>query len=180
MAVLVEANSVVVRVQAVHERYAGGWAAFDETVPNNTLCSDNEVARVGFMDPNDAEAFIASLERHGLTFLNAGKSQNIAFAVQGSGITVPCDWLEYGNVDLKPGATVAAVQLKGTKSQQVVCPEGWAYERSLSRASAVVPPQHLDKSLKFLRRQDNLDVYLNVLTGTEVFIGRPELKTDKE
>jgi hypothetical protein len=177
MAVLVEANSVIVRVQSIHDRYSGGWAAFDDSVPNNTLCSDGEVARVGFMDPNDSEAFIAGLERGGLAFLRDGKSQDIAFAVQGSGVTVPCDWLDYGHVETKPGETVAAVRLKGTAVGQVFCPQGWAYEKSLSRQYAVVPPEHLEKSLKFLRHQDGLDVYLNVLTETEVFIGRPDLES---
>ena len=175
MAVLVEANSVIVRVPAIRERYVGGWPAFADDAPNNTLCSDGDVARIGFMDPNDAESFIASLERRGLIFLRAGESQDIAFAVQGSGLTVPCDWLEYGQIDVKPGATVAAVWLKGATPGQVFCPTGWTYERSLSRQYAVTPAEHLEKSLKFLRHQDGLDAYLNLLTGAEVFIGRPDM-----
>jgi hypothetical protein len=138
---------------------------------------DDEVARVGFMDPNDAEAFIAGLERSGLVFLRDGLSQDIAFAVQNDGITVPCDWLDYGAVDIKPGETVAAVWLKGSPAGQVFCPQGWTYEKSLSRQFAVVPPAQVDKSLKFLRHQDGLDVYWNVLTETEVFIGRPKIET---
>jgi hypothetical protein len=177
MPVLVEANSIIVRVAAINDRHAGGWPAFDDSVPNNTLCHDGEVARVGFMDPNDAEAFIAGLERRDLVFLRDGKSQDIAFAVQNDGITVPCDWLDYGAIELKPGATVAAVWLKGTTVRQVFCPQGWTYEKSLSRQFTVVPSQHVEKSLKFLRHQDGLDVYLNVLTGTEVFIGRPDIES---
>ncbi len=174
MPVLVEANSVIVRVAAINERYAGGWAAFADAVPNNTPCSDNEIARVGFMDPRDAEAFIAAIERGGLAAMQDGKCRDISFALQGDGITVPCDWLEYGAVELAPGETVAAVQLKGTTNRRVACPEGWTYERSLSRQFAVVPPTQLDTSLKFLRHENGLDVYLNVLTGKEVFIGRTE------
>jgi len=68
--------------------------------------------------------------------------------------------------------------VKGTSTTQVFCPEGWSYERSLSRQFVVVPPQQVDKALKFLRHQSGLDVYLNELTGEEVFIGRPKLKTD--
>jgi hypothetical protein len=176
MAVLIEANSVLVRVQAIKDRHAGGWPAFDDSVPNNTLCTDGEVTRVGFMDPTDAESFIAGLERRGLVFLRDGQCQDIAFAVQNGGITVPCDWLDYGPVNLNPGETVAAVWLKGTTIRQVFCPQGWAYGKSLSRQFAVVPPQHVEKALKFLRHQDGLDVYLDSLTGNEVFIGRPEIE----
>jgi hypothetical protein len=109
--------------------------------------------------------------------LRDGQSRDIAFAVQGGGLTVPCDWLTYGAVELKPGETVAAVWLKGKPIRQVSRPQGWTYEKSLSRQFAVVPPEHVEKSLKFLRHQDGLDVYLNVLTGTEVLIGRPEIET---
>ena len=31
---------------------------------------------------------------------------------------------------------------------------------------------HVDKSLTFLRHENGLDVYLNAVTGTEVFVGR--------
>ena len=176
MPVLVEANSVIVRVAAINDRYAGGWSAFADDVPNSTLCSDDEVASVGFMDPNDCGGFIAGLERRGLTFLHDGQSRDIPVAMQGSGITVPCDWLEYGDVDVNPGQTIAVVQLKGTANQRVVCPAGWRYEKSLSRQYAAAPAGQETKSLKFLRHQDGLDVYLNTLTGTEVFIGRPDIK----
>ena len=82
MAVLVEANSVIVRVQAIRDRYAGGWSEFADAVPNNTLCSDDEIARGGFMNPNDCDSYIGNLERGGLTFLRDGQSQDIAIAVQ--------------------------------------------------------------------------------------------------
>jgi len=67
---------------------------------------------------------------------------------------------------------------KGTASQQVHCPENWSYEKSLSRQFAVVPADHLDKSLTFLRHENGLDVYFNALTGEKVYIGRPNLKAE--
>jgi len=172
MTVLVEANSVIVRVPAIRDRYPGGWPAFDDNVPNNTLCSDGELARVGFMNPNDRESFVGGLQRNGLTFSGDGKSQDIAMADQTDGLTVPCDWLEFIHVEMRPGQIVAAVRLKGMAIGEVFCPPGWSYEKSLSRQYSVVPPEHVQKSLKFLRHQDGLDVYFNLLTGTEVYIGR--------
>jgi hypothetical protein len=38
MPVLVETNSIIVRIDAIKDRHAGGWEAFDDSVPNNTLC----------------------------------------------------------------------------------------------------------------------------------------------
>ena len=112
MAVLVEANSVIVRMQAIRDRYAGGWSEFADAVPNNTLCSDDEIARVGFMNPNDCDSYIGSLERSGLTFLRDGQSEDIAVAVQTDGITVPCEWLEFVRIEVAPGQLVAGVRLK--------------------------------------------------------------------
>jgi hypothetical protein len=164
-------------VQAIRDRYAGGWSEFAETVPNNTLYSDDEIARVGFMNPNDCDTYIAGLERHGLVFLRDGQSQDIAIAVQTDGITVPCDWLEFVHVDVAAGQTVAAARLKGTGIRQIYCPENWSYEKSLSRQFAVVPAEHLDKSLTFLRHENELDVYRNALSDEEVYIGRRHLET---
>ncbi len=65
MAVLVEAISVIVRRDAVNLRFSGGWREFLAIVPNSTLCSDEDLARVGFMSPLDIEAFVAFLERGG-------------------------------------------------------------------------------------------------------------------
>ena len=175
MPVLVEGTSPIIRVQTIHDRYAGGWTAFADDVPNNTLCSDKELARVGFMMPQDCEAFVGLLERRGLTFLRDGQCQDIAVAVQDSGLTAPCDWLEVGRIELKPGQTVMAVRLKGTTIQNVFCPANWTYEKSLSRQYVVAPVESGETSLKFLRRDGRLDVYLDLSTGREVFVGRPDV-----
>ena len=58
MPVLVEAISVIIKVEAIQSKFPGGWNGFENVVPNQTLCSDGEIARVGFMDPADAESFI--------------------------------------------------------------------------------------------------------------------------
>ena len=142
-------------------------------MPNNTLCSDNEVARVGFMTPQDCEAFVDLLESHGLTFLRDGQSQDIAVAVQDSGLTAPCDWLEVGQIELNQ--TVTAARLKGTTIQNVFCPANWTYEKSLSRQYPVAPVENDEKSLKFLRHEGKLDVYLDLSSGQEVFVGRPDV-----
>ncbi len=102
MAVLVKANSVIIRVQAIRDRYTGGWNEFAEAVPNGTLCSDDDEVRVGFMNPDDCESYIASLERHGLTFLRDGQSQDIAVAIHTDGITVPCGRWSLAGSMLRP------------------------------------------------------------------------------
>jgi hypothetical protein len=48
MAILVEGISVVIRAEAVIHRYPGGWERFRDDCPNDTLCADGELIRVGF------------------------------------------------------------------------------------------------------------------------------------
>jgi hypothetical protein len=172
MAVLVEAISVIIRVQAIQERYEGGWTSFVRSVPNQTLCSDNELARIGFMAPDDCKAFVDSLDRVGIAFVRNGQSQEIVIADQMHGFTVPCEWADYGRVEISQGQTVSAAQLKGSSTRQVYCPEGWKYEGSLSQQFEFVPSGKEEKSLRFLRHEQGLDVYLNMVTGKQVYIGR--------
>jgi len=67
MAVLVEAISVIVRRKAIDHSYPGGWDAFVAEVPNKTLCADDQLARVGFMTPQDVQNFIRALGDRGQT-----------------------------------------------------------------------------------------------------------------
>jgi hypothetical protein len=89
---------------------------------------------------------------------------------------VSCDWIEFGHVSLDgdPHKRVAACRLKGSTVKQVVCPEGWTFEQSLSPTLAFIPAGKLHRSLEFLRRDNGRNVYRNLLTGKEVFIAEPE------
>jgi len=173
MAVLVEAISAIIRVQAINERFPGGWRDFVAKTPNRTLCSDNELARVGFVGPNDCKVFVDRLESAGLVFLKHDRSVDIVVADQIDGFTVPCEWAEFGRIELSPGASVSAAQLKGSKIDRLFCPEGWSYENSLSRKATSAPTGPEQHSLRFLRRQHGVAVYLNTVTGKEVYIGSP-------
>lgn len=174
MAVLIEAISVVVRVTSIHDKLAGGWAGFESLVPNATLCCDNEIARVGFMVPEDVEQFTAKLESNGLESITDGESVDIVVMDQNRGPTSKCAWAEFGHIDLdgNPDRTIAACRLAGSGELQLFTPEGWEYEASLSQTYGFVPAGLSDRSLRFLRRDGGVDVYLNVMTGKEVFIGR--------
>src|SRR5260370_3074825 len=91
MAVLVEAISVVVRRDAIDRAFDGGWRAFVSRLPNATLCTDDQLARVGFMDPKAVENFVKGLEAAGLVFLRSGKCADIAAVDQQRGRTMPAN-----------------------------------------------------------------------------------------
>lgn len=177
MAVLIEAISVIVRVQAVHNRYAGGWQVFVRNICNQTFCSDNELARIGSMTPDDCKTAVDSLEHCGLIFLKEGRSRDLVVADQLRGFTVACDWANFTQVEFRPRQTVSAAELKGSITRKVFCPDGWKYEGSLSQQFGFVPSGAEHKSLKFLRREQHIDVYVNLVTGKEVYIGRADVRS---
>lgn len=173
MAVLVEAISVIIRRATIEKKYPGGWEGFVSNAPNDTLCADEDIARLGFMTPDDVEVFVKRLEGFGFRFLAEGKAVDLAVADQIHGITAPCDWLEFGRVNLSDNSdTCAACRLTQSKSGEFATPKGWAYKKSLSRHFGYVPSEHAGRSVKYLRHENGMDVYLNVLTGQEVYIGR--------
>ncbi len=111
MAVLVEAISVIVRRDAIDRKFASGWTEFLDMVPNQTLCYDSELARVGFMSPADVQSFISRLELGGLIFARDGSALDMAVVDQLHGVTLAADWLELARLPIGEGATVAACWL---------------------------------------------------------------------
>ena len=172
MAVLVEGISIVIRIDALLKKYPGGWNAFVAAVPNKTLCSDNEIARVGFMTPQDVRAFVTQLEQSGLEFLRSENPVDLAVVDQLQGPIRPCDWLEFGHVNIGPAAKVAACRLIGSQTMELATPNGWKYDGSLSASHGFVPNEDVPKNLEFLRHENGVDVYLDKTSGKEVYIGR--------
>lgn len=172
MAVLIEAISVVIRADSLLKSFNNDWEAFKAIVPNQTLCADNEIVRVGFMTPADVESFIKKIETYGLVFLRNDEAFDIVVVVQMRGPTKNCNWIEFGHVNMSSeGQRVAACRLVGSELMQVVIPPDWDFEKSLSSSYGFVPTEHADKGLKFIRHENGLDVYLNPVTGKEVYVG---------
>ena len=173
MPVLIEGLSVVVKRTSIDSKYLGGWEAFLCDVPNRTLCYDDDIARVGFMTPPDAQGFVEHLQAKGLSLIEEGVAIDIAGVSQLSGLLAKCDWLEFGHLELDgPGDRIAFCKLVGTEATNVACPTDWQYEGSLSQQYVFVDQEYVNEGLKFLRHEDGVDVYLNLLSGKEVFVGR--------
>ena len=154
MAVLVEGISVVTRRDAIEKKMPGGWARFSSLVPNSTLCFDDELARVGFLDPGAVSAFIAQLESEELTFLAGGQPVDFAVVDQQAGPTTRCDWLEFTRIkwgrgqdeDYRVGACwlwdkprlTAGLHASSMKFS-LATPTGWKFEGSLSHKFTFAP-----------------------------------------
>jgi hypothetical protein len=169
--VLVEAISVVVRRDAIDQRFPGGWQGFLSIVPNKTLCMDSQLARVGFMNPIDSRGFLEKLRTRGLIVLNAeGTFEDLVVIDQLTGPTATCTWVEILSLAFETGR-INIARLKGNTENSVVFPGGWSFENSLSReikrCTNVEPENH-----DFVRTENNVDVYRDRATGVEVYIGR--------
>src|SRR5215218_3294177 len=107
MAVLVEGISVILRRDAIARRYRGGWPAFVADKSNSTLCADSEIARVGFMHPDDVRAFLGQMEILGFVFLDqTGTAVDMVVVDQREGPTTPCTWIEFFRQNI-PGGYVS-------------------------------------------------------------------------
>jgi hypothetical protein len=181
LAVLVEALSVVVRRQSIDRSFDGGWTGFVSCVPNATLCTDGQLARIGFMDPKAVEGFVSHLQSRGLNFQSQGTCVDIAVVDQQRGSTMPCNWLEFASIPFgKDGGRVAACWLfEGPRvaaglhlprgSLDVATPKGWKYEGSLSERFSFVPAEDVQERLKYIRTEDGIDVFLDTSTDREVY-----------
>jgi len=181
MAVLVEGISVIIKRKIIEAKFPGGWEAFVEDVPNETLCADNELARVGFMSPCDVKAYIQHLEEFGFCYLSQGRAVDLVVGDQLQGPAVPCDWGLFGHVNIggDPHQRVAAYRATGTTVNMLIFPDGWKYDRSLSQTFGFVPGDNPENGLTFLRWENNVDVYHNSLTDKEVYTGRTTDKNER-
>lgn len=174
MAVLVEAISVIIRFDRIADKYPGGWASFRDECPSKTLCSDSELVRVGFMNPDDVKDFINKLTTLGLTYLIGGKAQDIVVADQQRGLEAPCDWAEFGRIDWGGDSSkkVGACRLIGSAQTEIFTPDWWSYDKSLTSDFTFIEADQFSKHMDFLRNENGVDVYRDRRTGKEVYEGR--------
>ena len=125
------------------------------------------------MRPDNADAFIDNLERLGFRFIVDGQADEIALVEQFNGIVVPCDWLEYRRlVIFKGDIRVFTCNISGKPPGDFFFPDGWEYEASLSKRTMTLDAESEKNRMIFLRHEDGVDFYLDVLTGQEHWIER--------
>lgn len=142
MAVLVEGISVIIRADRLLEAFAGDLDRFKSLVPNNTLCTDGELVRVGFLSPSETERFCNTLEHSGLFFREGdGQAKDFTVCDQQRGMMVPTRWASFGHIRWQGATTkrVAGCQLEGSSLKQLVTPDGWVFEGSLTKDFRFLP-----------------------------------------
>ena len=171
MAVLIEGISVVFREDVILTRYPGGLEQFSDDCPNNTLCTDGELVRVGFMEPVDTWRFVEPLGRFGIRYLVNNRAVDLVVVDQQSGLLVPCDWAEFLRSE-DPLRRVGACRIKGSLSEEIHAPAGWEYDNSLSKKFKFIEYGRKSEFLDFLGHEDGVDVYRDIQTGKLRYVGR--------
>jgi hypothetical protein len=173
MAVLLECISVIIRTHTIHNKYPGGWVAFLQIVPNKTLCYDDEITRVGFMTPMDVEAFVKQLQKIGFSFLHPEFEDDLVVVDQYMGPTRPCTWLEIGKNQIDDeGHEVDSCRLTGSKIIELYTPVNWINKKNRNPTYNFIANEEVNSRLIFLRNENGTDVFLDKITGKDVFIGR--------
>ena len=175
MPVIIEAQSIVIPVNTILNRYQGGWENFKREIPNDSFCCDNKLVRVGFMDPADGVDYLNTLLSCGLRRAGTDdEPSDFATVDQIEGFITPCHWAELGRarVDDDPDKTILACRAAGDTSTLMAVPDGWEFEDSLSHRCLTFESGRESEYLDHLGRDGRFDLYRNLATGEIQWIER--------
>ena len=171
MAVLVEGLSVIARSNGISKHYEGGDKAFIAEVPTANFCFDGELTRIGFMHPEDVSLYTQLLSERGLNHISKTGSTDFVVVDQLQGLLDQCAWLKFCKIG-KQAFSIAVCSLVGGQVTGVAVPDGWEYEGSLSREFGWTRIDGSATQLQFVRRSGHTDVYLDELSGKEMYCVR--------
>ena len=163
MSVLVEAITVVFMNATADRHIQGGVGAVQMNASNSTFRTDGLISAVSFMEPQSTGKFVDALQEVGLIFVEDGVAQDIVVFDQHRGPTAQCDWIGFDKTE--EGFSIA--WLVGHPQGTMAVYDNWEPNNDLNFREG-----HIEETMKFLRKEDGLDVYLDLETGQECF--RPQ------
>ncbi len=171
MSVLIEAITVVIRIDAVDRCITGGVAALAEASPNTTFRSDGKLAATGFMSPGDVEVYILAMQKAGLRYMERGECRDIVVIDQIRGPTVPCEWIQIGT---EPDGTKFA-WLRGGQPGALAVFKSWKRGNNLTLRTDINTDQLIidpETGLRFYVDESGIKQYL----GETYSAGQPEAR----
>ena len=132
-----------------------------------------KIIRINTSISADVEKFVGQLEAKGLRYLEDGQAIDLVVADQQSGFAAPCDWAMCGKISLDgdPSKRIAACMLNGSSLKQVIMPEDWTFENSLSQSFGFVPSGS-EGGIDLVSTEDGLETWRSELTNTPLYVGR--------
>jgi hypothetical protein len=169
MAVLIEAVSFIARRDRLDECWPRGSQGFIADSPNESVCADEYLVRIGFMGPATMRAFIGGCVVQGLKHFEAdGYACDFVTVDQVVGLITPCNWLDVGYVDYK-GHQIRAARWVGDESPYIIFPDEWSLEQHLHFGNTRYQPEDPPSHFEFIRDDDGLYLYRDTRTGQEVW-----------
>ena len=194
MAVLAEALSVIIKDSSLRTKFIGGTKEFLKTIPNNTYCSDGDLHRVGFMRPQDTEAYIRNLERNGLIFLFGSFCIDIVVVDMLKGPTLNCKWLgfarqkffsglkqykhaedEFSVVWLLHKSGMYGIPLNQDKECNISVPSRWTPDKAIY-GNNFIPYDKVKECLIEVGNEKGVVKYIYAATGEFVYVGKPKIR----
>lgn len=175
MAVLIEGISVIVRNDSILSKYYGGNPGFLKSVNKMVWISDGELVCVHFMTPADAKKYVDLLIENGLKFKDEDNNAiDITIVDQLKGKLTKSNWIfcGYTNWDGNPDQRIMVCQLLNSSLDEILVPNNWKYEISLTKQALFFRPDDMKESLRFLKTENNIDVFIDTETGKEYFVRR--------
>jgi hypothetical protein len=189
MPVLSEAISIIIKDSSIDERFTGGRDHFLQTLPNNTHCSDQEIHRVGFMNPQDAELYISYLEQNGLVWLQDKICGDFVVVDMIQGPTTDCPWIgfarkpffaaltAYVHTDedfsiawLKKGSAEEGIPLNHMLELTIAVPMNWTPDNALYTRN-FVRTEEAESRLLEISDSNGIKKYIDAGTGDIVYSG---------
>ncbi len=155
MAVVIEAFSVILLLDAAEARTPGGAQALSAWAPHGTHCCDDDLFAISFMRSTDRAALVAELEKHGLEL-------HRDFECAEEGAPLISNIIESGRY----GGVLAAWRT-GADREPLVVPLNYHANRVFFRSK-----DSANANLEFLERENDVEVYRDRQTGQRLYVGR--------
>lgn len=166
MAVTIEGFTIVVKKERIEPLLSAQLIV----PPNNTPLADDNIWRCSFMAKEDADKFISILGKFGLSIGKGSDSDAVLINEFDLSMAPHCEWL------LTDKWEKAVIAWKaGTTPETVVAREGWDPKIG---SGLIFHDRKTMKNLQFVRLDGNIEVFFDMDTGQEVYIGRTSTPVD--
>jgi tetratricopeptide (TPR) repeat protein len=125
-------------------------------------CADRDLCFAAFMVNEDAAAFVLKLDSLGLQGERDGAYRDVALIGKDGPWQHACSWIRVGRY-----AGVNAAWMDGGDPDPLVVPVAWRPNTIFNLSN-----EEAAKRLKFVRREGDVEVYLDTEIGKELFRGR--------
>ena len=165
MAVFCEFISVIIRRDSIDKYFPGGWTRFVSELPNQSMATDGEVVRVGFMNPIDSSIYLDFLIDEGLQFMQSSGREidDISNLDQFNHPLNQSSWLMVGD-RIFDEQKYFCCWLKGSFIETLA--NHLKVKRMFMIPYSMTPHEFVNR-YAFVRSENGLDIYIDIYTNSE-------------